>query len=461
MIVMLLGAVFERFVTHSPISVMARGLLEHALIPVELDALFARTAEHQYTRELLFSTTVELLSLVVTGIRPSVHAAFQACREQIPVSITSVYNKLDGIEPNLSAELVRHTTTKLEPIIRHLGGQRPELLPGYRVKILDGNHLAATDRRLLELRGHSAGPLPGFCLVVLDPSLMLAVDVFPCEDGHAQERSLLGVVLETVQPHDLWMEDRNFCTLGFLCGIAERQAYFVTRQHQGLPWQEVTALKPAGRVDGAEVWRQRVRLVNADGTILFAWRLKLVLDQPTRDDDRELFLLTNLPAKDANALRVACLYRQRWTIEIMFRELADWFENEIDTLAYPKAALFGFCTGLAAYNVLAALKGALRAVHGGAKIEAELSGYYVADELAGTYRGMMIAIPPEEWLVFRTLTVAEWVPVLRELAGRVRLDTLRKHPRGPKKPQPKRHHDPRKPHVSTAKLLAERKKQRE
>jgi hypothetical protein len=461
MIVMLLGAVFERFVTHSPISVMARGLLEHALIPVELDALFARTAEHQYTRELLFSTTVELLSLVVTGIRPSVHAAFQACREQIPVSITSVYNKLDGIEPNLSAELVRHTTTKLEPIIRHLGGQRPELLPGYRVKILDGNHLAATDRRLLELRGHSAGPLPGFCLVVLDPSLMLAVDVFPCEDGHAQERSLLGVVLETVQPHDLWMEDRNFCTLGFLCGIAERQAYFVTRQHQGLPWQEVTALKPAGRVDGAEVWRQRVRLVNADGTILFAWRLKLVLDQPTRDDDRELFLLTNLPAKDANALRVACLYRQRWTIEIMFRELADWFENEIDTLAYPKAALFGFCTGLAAYNVLAALKGALRAVHGGAKIEAELSGYYVADEQAGTYRGMMIAIPPEEWLVFRTLTVAEWVPVLRELAGRVRLDTLRKHPRGPKKPQPKRHHDPRKPHVSTAKLLAERKKQRE
>jgi Transposase DDE domain len=458
---MLLGAIFERFVTHSPISVMARGLLEHALIPAELDALFARTAERQYTRELLFSTTVELLSLVVTGIRPSVHAAFQACREQIPVSLTSVYNKLDGIEPNLSAELVRHTAAKLEPILRHLGGQRPELLPGYRVKILDGNHLAATEHRLLELRDSSAGPLPGFCLVVLDPSLMVAVDVFPCEDGHAQERSLLGAVLETVQPHDLWIEDRNFCTLGFLCGIADRQAYFVTRQHQGLPWEEVTALKPAGRVDGAEVWRQRVRLVNADGTILFAWRLQLVLDQPTRDGDRVLFLLTNLPARDANALRVACLYRQRWTIEILFRELADWFENEIDTLAYPKAALFGFCTGLAAYNVLATLKGALRAVHGAAKIDAELSGYYVADELAGTYRGMMIAIPPEEWLVFRMMTVAEWGAVLRELAGRVRLDKLRKHPRGPKKPQPKRHHNPRQPHVSTAKLLAERKKQQE
>jgi hypothetical protein len=270
---------------------------------------------------------------------------------------------------------------------------------------------------------------------------------------------LLPAVLQTVQPHDMWIEDRNFCTLGFLSGIAERQAYFVVRQHRSLPWEAVTALKPAGRVEGAEVWRQRVRLVDPDGTIRFAWRLKLLLDQPTRDGDHELFLLTNLPAKDASALRVACLYRQRWTIEIMFRELTDWFENEIDTLAYPKAALFGFCTGLAAYNVLAALQGALRAVHGAEKIDAELSGYYVADEVAGTYRGMMIAIPPEEWVVFRTLSVAEWVSVLRTLASRVQLHKFSKQPRGPKKPKPKRHHNPRQPHVSTAKLLAERKKQ--
>ena len=181
--------------------------------------------------------------------------------------------------------------------------------------------------------------------------------------------------------------------------------------------------------------------------------------QPTRDGERELSLVTNLPAKDADALRVACLYRQRWTIEVMFRELADYFANEIDTLAYPKAALFGFCAGLAAYNLLAALKAALRAAHGAEKIEAELSGYYVADEVAATYRGMMIAIPPHEWLALRALSAADLATLLRELASRVQLDKFRKHPRGPKKPQPKRHHDPRKPHVSTAKLLAERQKQ--
>src|SRR5947208_619593 len=87
MTAMLLGSIFERFVTHSPISVMARGLLEHALVPAELDALFERTAERQYTRDLLFSTTVDLMSLVVTGIRPTVHAGFQAICVNLSVAV--------------------------------------------------------------------------------------------------------------------------------------------------------------------------------------------------------------------------------------------------------------------------------------------------------------------------------------------------------------------------------------
>jgi hypothetical protein len=54
--------------------------------------------------------------------------------------------------------------------------------------------------------------MPGKSLVVLDPALMLAVDVFPCEDGHAQERSLLASVLPSVEAGDVWIADRNFCT---------------------------------------------------------------------------------------------------------------------------------------------------------------------------------------------------------------------------------------------------------
>ena len=50
----MLGKVFERFMKKSPISVMVRGTLERVLGAEQLDAWFARTAQKQYTRTLLF-----------------------------------------------------------------------------------------------------------------------------------------------------------------------------------------------------------------------------------------------------------------------------------------------------------------------------------------------------------------------------------------------------------------------
>ena len=50
-----LGKVFEPFIEQRPICVMARGVLENLFNAEKIDALFARTAEVQYTRELLFS----------------------------------------------------------------------------------------------------------------------------------------------------------------------------------------------------------------------------------------------------------------------------------------------------------------------------------------------------------------------------------------------------------------------
>lgn len=69
--------VFERFVQRAPICLMARAALERALSASAVDALFERVAERQYTRKLMFSTVVALMSLVVCRIRPSIHAAYQ------------------------------------------------------------------------------------------------------------------------------------------------------------------------------------------------------------------------------------------------------------------------------------------------------------------------------------------------------------------------------------------------
>ena len=89
------SSIFDRFVNNSPVSVIARAAIERVLNPKQLNAWFDSTAKAQYTKELLFSVIFDLMSQVVCGSRRSVNAAYQASKEQIGVSITSVYNKLN------------------------------------------------------------------------------------------------------------------------------------------------------------------------------------------------------------------------------------------------------------------------------------------------------------------------------------------------------------------------------
>jgi IS4 transposase len=452
----MLGEVFDRFVENSPISVMVRGTLERVLGADQLDLWYERTAKKQYTRDLLFSTVYDLMSQVVFRIKPSVHAAYRDREAEMEASIVSVYNKLNGLETYTSAHLVRYSASVLTPLIEQVGGAREPWLAGYRVKIIDGNGIEATEHRLKELRDVKAGALPGKALVVYEPAQGLVTDVFPCEDGHAQERSLFGSVLKPVQAGDLWIEDRNVCTREFLCEIDRRDAFFITRQHEGLPFEILSPLRAAGRVETGQIAEQRVRVVDAQGKAHVFRRLRIKLDEATRDGARLLYILTNLPHKKVSTTRVARLYRQRWTLETAFQHLEAYLHSEINTLGYPKAALFGFCLALVAYNMFALVLAALRGVHGESTVEEEVSLYYVANEIAETSKGMMIAIPEPEWYVFRTMSAAEMAATLLDLARRVRLRAFRKSPRGPKKPRPKREGNSKSGHVSTAKLLMNR-----
>ena len=113
---MLLSHVFERFVEKTPFAVMARSLLERALTPEALDALFEDKADAQYKRELAFSSVVDLMGQVVTSAFPSVRAAFLSKSFDVSVSLTSLYNKLQGIEPTVAGELVRHSARHFRSI---------------------------------------------------------------------------------------------------------------------------------------------------------------------------------------------------------------------------------------------------------------------------------------------------------------------------------------------------------
>lgn len=454
----MLSPVFERFIKETPISIIARSAMERIFNPEQLDQWFESTAQEQYTKDLLFSSVFDIMSQVVCQNRPSVNAAYQAAKDQIGVSITSLYNKINGIEPRTSAELVRYAAREISPIIKKLGGIKESPLPGFHVKLLDGNCIEKTDHRIKELRTIAAGPLPGKSLVVYDPCLGLPIDVFPCEDGHAQERSLLSNVLESVLPNDAWVADRNFCTLDFTCGIDSKEGFFVIREHKKFPWTPVGEEKHIGDIDTGKVYEQSIAVVDHQNKEHIFRRIRVALISETRDGDREIAIISNLPEQKASAITIANVYRGRWTIETAFQYLADYFNSEINALGYPRAALFGFCVSLVAYMVLATVRGALASVHGADKIETEVSGYYLADEISGTYRGMMIALPENEWLHFRLLSAEEYLNFIQDLARLVKLSAYRKHKRGPKKPVPKRKYNKQSPHVSTARIIAKRKK---
>jgi hypothetical protein len=453
----MLNPIFERFAQNSPLTVIARGMMERVLNPEQLDQWFNNTAKEQYTKDLLFSSVFDIMSQVVCGNRASVNAAYQASRAEIGVSITSVYNKLNGIEATTSAELVRYAAREVSPVIEQLAGKGSSPLAGYRIKLLDGNCIEKSQHRIKELRFLAAGPLPGKSLVVYDPLLRVPVDVFPCEDGHAQERSLLHSVLATVAPKDAWISDRNMCTVEFTCGIAIRGAVFVIREHKNYPWQPLEKEKCVGSCDTGTVYEQRILVVDPAGEEYTFRRIRIKLKKETRDGEKEIAIITNASKRLANGQKIADLYHGRWKIETAFQELTKFLNSEITTLGYPRAALFGFCVALVAYMILSVVKAAIEGVHGKEAIE-KVSGYYIAHEISAIYPGMMIAIADESWRVFRHMTTSELLFVLKELSAKIRLSALRKHPRGPKKPAPKRISNKKHPHVSTAKILAARKK---
>jgi hypothetical protein len=120
--IMLLGDLFERFIQDAPMPVLFRLLMERALDPEELDRIFESTATRQYTRELLFSSLIDLMAACVCRLKPSVRRAYLDS-SGITATLTAVYEKLKGTEPAVCRALIRTTAPPLAEIINH--GQRP------------------------------------------------------------------------------------------------------------------------------------------------------------------------------------------------------------------------------------------------------------------------------------------------------------------------------------------------
>ncbi|WP_137940533.1 IS4 family transposase, partial [Chitinivorax sp. B] len=323
---------------------MARLALEQALPAGWVDEVFDAHRHRQYPRELMFSTVVELMTLVTLGLRPSLHAAARKMGN-LPVSMAALYDKLNRTEPAILRGLVRGSAQRLMPVSAHL--DEHSSLPGWQLRIVDGNHLPGTEKRLAPLRGHRGAALPGHSLVVYDPDRGLVCDIVACEDAHESERTGMQPLVDSAEAGQLWIADRHFCTRAIMQGWCQAGASFIVREHARHPqlsWEGDWSGRE--RIDTGRVREQAIAMAaihNDERPASTAdWRrIEIALDTPTESGETVIGLWTNLPA-EIQAATIAALYRKRWRIEGMFQRLESVLHSEIKSLGRPRAALLGF-----------------------------------------------------------------------------------------------------------------------
>lgn len=135
---------------------MACLALEHALPAGWMNAKFEAHRQQRYLRELLFSMVVKLTTLVSLGLRPILHTAAR----QIPallVSLACLYDKVNHTESAVLRALVRGSAERIRPMMAAVA-HGADSLPGWRLRVLDGNHLPASEKHLLPLPGCRGNP---------------------------------------------------------------------------------------------------------------------------------------------------------------------------------------------------------------------------------------------------------------------------------------------------------------
>jgi IS4 transposase len=416
----------KRFEEEAPIGVMGRRALEYAFDSAWVDEVFEVERQRQYARELLFSTVVDLVSLVSLGLRPSLHAAAKQAKN-FPVSLAALYDKVKRTEPAVMRGLVTGSAERLTPVVKIL--ERPATLPGWQLRIVDGNHLASSEKRLKPLRTQRGAALPGHALVVYDPDCELVCDMVACEDAYTSERAAVPPLLDRAQAGQLWIADRHFCTEAILNGWHTANSHFLVREHSTHPrLLEAGQPQECGRVETGTVYEQSIRIAGSSDS----WRrIELRLDHPTDDGDLVIRLWSNLPSQ-VSAQKIADLYRTRWRIEAMFQRLESVLHSELSTLGHPRAALLGFAVSLLAYNLLALLKRFVEYAHRPQLPEFEASTYHLALQLKSAYEGMLIALPSQEWQHWGTDDPDILAQQLLLLAQNVKPKSVATAKRGPK-----------------------------
>jgi hypothetical protein len=104
-------------------------------IDSKFDRVFEEERSRQYQRELLFSDMGSAIADVVLKLSPSPFHAFKQHKEELNVSSTAFYNKLNRIETSTTEALVANCAQNARAFQEALNFQPWQWLIGYRCRV--------------------------------------------------------------------------------------------------------------------------------------------------------------------------------------------------------------------------------------------------------------------------------------------------------------------------------------
>lgn len=374
-----------------------------------LQEAFAAGRGRTYEGVLTFPGMVRLFADAISAHGGSGRRSMLRAAEhrRLPVSLPAAYGKLRRVPVAVSEEMLRRCTARLMDLLPpDPGAGLPPSLAGFNGLVLDAQTIKGLDRRLKATRGVRGGLLGGRTLAALSLRTGLIVETTACEDGYANEASLLPAALPRVRgavpgPR-LWVADRQFCFLAHLEGFtAEAGDAFIVRHRadarftpdpacpvregteaRGRVWTEVRGTLRAHHPE-----RQReVRLI----TLRRPGKQTVRVVTSLLDGDR-------YPAAD-----VLEVYLARWGIERVFQQITEVFGLQRLIGSSPGAAIFQFTLCALWYNVIQAFKRFV--APGGPTTAAAVSGenlfddvkrHLIACDVLAPLASVAAALPPD------------------------------------------------------------------
>lgn len=447
--------VVAKFLEQCPFAVLTQAVLR-GLIANEFDTLFEQNRSQQYEKTLPFSAMATAVADVVLRFAENFRQSYAKHKEELVVSLTSFYNKINATELQTSEAIVARSAQRAAELQDQLDFVPWQVLKGYKVYALDGNHLQESEKRLKPLRMLHDAPLAGTIVARFDLQRQLFDQAYLLEDAHAQECTTLDRVLSDLAAGDLLLADRHYCILKFLRDSHDKGVCFVIRQHGRFKGVLIGKRLKIGRTETGVVYEQQIKTSDATDALVMR-RITIELDQPTRDGDTVIHLLTNLP-EEVDAMVIADLYRFRWEEEVGFYYLTTTLTCELKSVSDPQAALFLFCMAMLAFNARQVVFAALYAEHSEELVN-DISHHAISVEVSQYTDGMLVVLDDAFWNRLLGPKLEHVPKRLREISRTINLSKYRKSKRGPKKKVDKPPRTRKRTHASTAKVLADARSQ--